>query len=177
MKTKEFIKKVKELGYEVKENHDSLWLIDPNNNLDSTFDDWFVYVYTQKPSSFEYDIAFTNIDNPNLKKVVLLTIDYSFTPINERKEEAKFKVHLLPGAYGWLNNDRSTNDVYATDDDADKYYQTTFTNNQYNEIRSKMLAKGYVLPEYDKNNTTTFVPVEDGEDEWNLIHSRGEFMI
>lgn len=161
MKTKEFIKKVKALNYGITEEAEATYIHEPLKNWRS----WILNIDELDTASFEFDKEDSDLKHPDLPKLMKLAVDYILTLIDERKEETKFRVHLLPGEYGWLNNDRSTNDVYATDDDADKYYQTTFTNNQYIEIRSKMLAKGYVLPEYDKDNKTTFVPVEDKDND------------
>lgn len=161
MKTKEFIEKVEALNYGISKEAEATYIYEPLKNPTR----WLLKIDECATASFGFDKEDADLSHPDLPKVMKLAMDYIFTPIEERKEESKFRVHLLPGAYGWLNFYVQSN-LLGTSVEYENYdsIKSIFTKSEYAMIRSEQLAKGYVLPEFDQDNTTTFVPVEDGKD-------------
>ena len=91
MKTKEFIKGVNELGYQL------VTVRDKNDNLDETAifkDDEQIVVIWEKVtyaiSTIIDDLFMPTLENNNLEELYELCFEYAQTPVEDRKEEKKF---------------------------------------------------------------------------------------
>ena len=91
MKTKEFIKKVKELGFKI---------IRVGSHIDIMFNNFIVAgVYTDQMHVMTF-YSHEKLLLPNVDKLFELLVEYAETPPDEREEEKKFYLK-----HRWLNLD------------------------------------------------------------------------
>lgn len=85
MKTKEFIKKVKELGFEI---------IRAGSHIDIMFNDFVIAgVYTDQMHVMTF-YSHEKLLLKNIDKLFNLLVEYAKTPVDEREEEKKFYFYL-----------------------------------------------------------------------------------
>lgn len=150
MKTKEFIKRVAELGYGVeigyfnvcvKRLRPDLMLIAKVNKK---------YQYTAEMSSIYEE------EDENAKELFLLCAEYARTPIEDREEEKKFYLKIsgsfYTGDYVYLNFDKSTNNYWLHNNHQSNMYKTQFTQKEIDEIKEKFNTN---LEEFEQ------IPVEE----------------
>ena len=137
MKTKEFIKRVEELGYEINEKNflDSVICLIISNSFGIKVG----YVAINK--LFEMNIR---PDECMSKELFDLVVEYAKTPIKDREEEKKFLIqhkylvskNLLPVNLTW----NKLKDVYRSINlKVDNHiYQAQFTFKEYEEIKKKL---------------------------------------
>ena len=137
MKTKEFIKRVDELGFEINENN----YLDGTNYLviRDSFSVTMCHVAINK--LFEMDIRFSEYMSETL---VDLIVEYAKTPVEDREEEKKFYLRhrfltslLRDMKYSFINYDTKYNDIYLSSNEALDYVKTKFTLKDIEEIKEK----------------------------------------
>lgn len=133
MKTNEFIKRVKELGFEIKR---------AGSHIDIMFNDFVIAgVYTDRMHVMTFysheKLLLTNID-----KLFDLLVAYAKTPVDEREEEKKFYLRhrwFKPSPIYknylnyWLRNDEYWLDYKNESSEI----QTQFTLKEIDEIKEK----------------------------------------
>ena len=125
MKTSEFIKKINELGYNVKETEHSMIVRKEYTHL-AVIDKENIY-------GFKYFYH-------NDKDLFKLCVDYTSTPIEEREEEKKYylrKFNKKFYEYEYLNYNKYYNHWSLGDDIEDAQYKTKFTWNEIEKIKKK----------------------------------------
>ena len=134
VKTKEFIKRVEELGYRVEDTGFNLYLY--------SGEDLVAFVGKKKQYVLEIYNFFLK---QNAEALVDLCVEYAQTPIDEREEEEKFYLQKMKSfydvhydeRYAYLNIDKSI-DQYNLDN---KYqrddYQTQFTQKEIDKIKEE----------------------------------------
>ena len=140
---------------------------------DSDFGNYDVaYISPNDQWIFSIQPCFCHIKPKYIHTVWQAIFDYAATPIAEREDKPKFFVHLIDYKFGYLamttgqwgikpslvldTKDSVDDDGYNLNDN-----QAVFTELEYNKIRKYEFNKGYVLPEYDRQNTAMFEPVEE----------------
>lgn len=125
MKTKEFIKKINELGYNVKETEHSMIVRKEFTHL-AVIDKENIY-------GFKYFYH-------NDKDLFKLCVDYTSTPIEEREEEKKYYLRKFNKKFyenEYLNYNKYYKDWSLGDDIEDDQYQTKFTCSEIENIKKK----------------------------------------
>lgn len=133
MKTNEFIKKLNELGYNVKETEHSMIVRKEYTHL-AVIDKENIY-------GFKYFYH-------NDKDLFKLCVDYTSTPIEEREEEKKFYLIKIDTKFyenEYLNYNKYYKHWSLGDDIEDAQYQTKFTCNEIENIKKKFNTE---LPEF-----------------------------
>lgn len=130
MKTSEFIKKVKELGFNVIVSPYSI-LIDKGGTL-------LAIVETVK----EYKIETFNIFvEQKAKELFDICVEYARTPLSERKEEKKYYLRLkdafYASAYRYLNFDIDERAYVLHNNLEHKYYKMKFTQKEIDDIKKQ----------------------------------------
>ena len=133
MKTKEFIKRVEELGYDVK----------LRNNYIQIIRDEFVAVVVYM--NVMYSITFHQIIKTswnNGDKLFDLIVEYAKTPVEDREEEKKYYLRnrwlkLRPIDKNYLNHLIGTNEYWLDYDNETKNVKTQFTLKEIDEIKEK----------------------------------------
>lgn len=128
MKTKEFIKRVKELGYNCFTNGSYIFI--------SKGYPWMATIALHKM----YCITLYTDDN----KLGELCIEYARTPIEEREEEEKFYLQKIKNfyedyneEYAFLNLDINDNTFFLHDVEQDCDCKTQFTQKEIDEIKQE----------------------------------------
>ena len=88
MKTKEFIEKVKEMGFEVREYDIDIDVMNGNHDSICSVSTMFRFVLDTNWSSFEV------IEEKTREDLYRLAVEYAHTPLDERKEEKKYRYKL-----------------------------------------------------------------------------------
>ena len=133
MKTKELIKKVKELGFEI---------IRAGRHIDIMFNDFIVagvykdQMYVMTFYSHE-KLLLTNVD-----KLFDLLVEYAKTPVDERKEDKKFYLRHRwfkpsPIYKNYLNYWIGNDEYWLDYKNESKEIQTQFTLKEIDEIKEK----------------------------------------
>lgn len=135
MKTKEFIKRVEELGFEVMVFNNHIHILANNFTISVAYINRERAINTYKPIL---------IDFKNEDKLFDIMIEYAKTPIEDREEEKKFWIqhkfmvskNLLPVNLVW----NKLKDVYRSINlKVDSHiYQAQFTFKEYEEIKKKL---------------------------------------
>ena len=135
MKTKEFIKRVEGLGFEVKFFNNRIYILANNFTISVAYINRERAINTYKPIL---------IDFKNEDKLFDIMIEYAKTPIEDREEEKKFWIqhkfmvskNLLPVNLVW----NKLKDVYRSINlKVDSHiYQAQFTFKEYEEIKKKL---------------------------------------
>lgn len=171
MKTSEFKNQIVRLGLKFRTGDFNIYVV----GRPSRFEDWFVGVNRNHIGIIAVDSDYMDGTDSDYAAAIKIAVDYAFTPIAEREDKPKFFVHLIDYKFGYLamttgqwgikpslvldTKDSVDDDGYNLNDN-----QAVFTELEYNKIRKYEFNKGYVLPEYDRQNTAMFEPVE-AEDE------------
>lgn len=132
MKTKEFIKKVKELGFEI---------ISMGDHLDITFNEYIIagiYINQMYVMAFHPNegMLFKNLD-----KLFDLLVEYAKTPLNEREEEKKFylrhrQFNSKPIYKNYLNYWIGTNEYWLDYKNETAEVKTQFTEKEIENIKN-----------------------------------------
>lgn len=131
MRTKEFIKKVEELGYDVE--------LYPSHVVITTSNISVATVYTQKL----YEIntcSIVKVELTHKEELFDLIIKYAKTPIDERKEPKTYYLRhrWMDGAYGqFLNKNLEYNCCILEDKEDTWYKKSTFSLREIDEIKEK----------------------------------------
>ena len=152
MKTSEFIKEAEKLGFSVVVQEDAVYVRIFGFNkhwIMRIWNDFCGYIranFSEVPWKYDF------------KALYELAIEYAFTPIDERKNEPRFKVKLTP-----LSNSFDSLWIGARDDDLDVTSwldAVAFTPAQYHLFPDNHPEWKPFLHDYDPDNTAVFVPVE-----------------
>lgn len=149
MKTKEFIKQVRSLGYEVDIKHGEMRI------------SWYgkECVCIDLEHQFGIYIYWRNLGN-NAHRLFVICMEYARTPINAREKEEKYYLRLkdafYAAVYGYLNLDIDEKAYILYDRMSGEYYQTKFTQEEIDAIKEKYSTD---LEEFKQ------IPVEEIEDE------------
>lgn len=155
MKTSEFIKNIRELGFSLKNNHEVIRVYPDNPDWSC----WFVEIGNSAKGILTINTDDLDTVNQEHFKAFKLAVDYAFTPIDKREDEPKFKVRLTP-----LSNSLDSLWIGARNDDLDVTSWSdavAFTPTQYHLFPDNHPEWKPFLHDYDPNNTAVFVPVED----------------
>ena len=133
MKTNEFIKKVKELGYEIKRS---------GYNIEIMFNDFIVAgVYTDQMHVMTF-YSHEKLLLRNADKLFHLLVEYAKTPVEDREEEKKFYLrHRWMTTLGGFPKGLRINIVTGTADVEQMIplvrYKNQFTKKEIEEIKEK----------------------------------------
>lgn len=152
MKTKEFIQRVKKLGYEVDDKGTGMFLYNGND----------IIVFVSKEKQYKLETSnFSAVKNP--EKLFDLCVEYAKTPIEERKEEEKFYLQKIENfydayneKYAFLNLDMDDNIFFLSDIEQCDNYKTQFTQKEIDKIKEEQHTD---LSEFKQ------IPVEELENE------------
>ena len=132
MKTKQFIKEIKPMGFDVKDLENVIVIIDSN-------EDFIAKVSKVKFGGLATDYPeFYRLEHNTKLRLLDLLIEYAKTPIEDRKEEEKYYYRLKGfGDYEYYLNLDLEDDVpsklisgyFQT-----KYYQTQFTDAEFEAL-------------------------------------------
>lgn len=153
MKTKEFIRKAKELGYGVTANDMGVTIYDEIYNI-ARIDERRQRVLS----------IYGELKNRNAKELFDLCVEYAKTPIEERKEEEKFYLQKMKSFYDlgytktrsyltFIINDKK---YMLSDKKQNSSYQTEFTQKEIDKIKETQHTD---LSEFKQ------IPVEEIENE------------
>lgn len=137
MKTKEFVKKVEELGYKVKAYDFTYNII--NNGLKLSSIDKFIPMRIST-NYYEHD----KLCDEDKEKLFNLIVEYARTPIEDRKEEKKFylKHRFLTSLlgdmnYSFINYNAKYNEIFLSNKESLGYTKTQFTLKEIEEIKER----------------------------------------
>lgn len=144
MKTKEFIKKVKELGYETFEGVNMLYIRVNGITLG--------FVGLKKMYYMNLEVE--------LKGLFDLCVEYAKTPLTEREEEEKFYLKKMESFYdenydeenAYLNFEMSDGDFLLESINENNAYKTQFTQKEIDKIKEEQHTD---LSEFEQ------IPVEE----------------
>lgn len=150
--TKEFIRKVKDLGFDIETGLIGwIWIADERD----------VVAVAERNEMYKINtddnVAFNKVATNKRKKLFDLLVDYASTPLEEREEQErfflKFKIEI-GGKYKYLNYYKEE-DVLTLDNSLETSgVQTRFTDKELEELKEKF---GVTLSDFEK------IPVEDKE--------------
>lgn len=134
VKTKEFIKRVEELGYRVEDTGFNLYLY--------SGEDLVAFVGKKKQYVLEIYNFFLK---QNAEALVDLCVEYAQTPIDEREEEEKFYLQKMKSFYehvydekdNFLNFGKSRNIYFLFNNDQCDDCQTQFTQKEIDKIKEE----------------------------------------
>ena len=131
MKTKEFIKRVEELGYDV-ELYPSHVFIKTSNISVAT-------VYTQRLYEI-YTRSIVKVELTHKEELFDLIIKYAKTPIEEREEPKKYYLMhkwIQKNDYNYLTIDLDDTTYYLDDIEGYDWSENKFTHEEIDEIKEK----------------------------------------
>lgn len=138
MKTKEFIKRVEELGYSFSSSYYCWEIRNKKNHLIAVVSKDVLYKIST--DSAYWDV----IPDEDKNKLLELIVEFASTPVEDREEEEKFLIqhkylvskNLLPVNLAW----NKLKDVYRSINlKVDNHiYQAQFTFKEYEEIKKKL---------------------------------------
>lgn len=141
MRTKEFIKKVEDLGFNIEEYFDTYC---------SEYDSYEIFldfnlvavVFKNCMYSFSTDkISFDELDNDLKTTLYHLIRNYAETPIEEREEEKKFYLEHIWMNRDWdfcyLNFNNDTKSYALSTIEENKFYKTQFNLKEIKKIKEK----------------------------------------
>lgn len=131
MKTKEFIEKVKRLGFRLVEDGVGVAVYDKEMTYE------LASVSDMHEKRFELDLDVVDLTESEQESLMKLVVEYGATPLSkrevERKYEKRWHIHLSRGGSEYLNQDKETG-FYELDT---KYeindYKTKFTRSEIGE--------------------------------------------
>lgn len=132
MKTKEFIKKVEELGLRVKNCYKAFEISNATNQI--------AFVEEEKTLAFSTTFyKYYDLDEEIKEKLFDLLVEYARTPIEEREEEKKYYLRhrwlcdYTKHSFKFLNK---VNDAYSINDDFETaQVKTEFTQKEIDNIK------------------------------------------
>ena len=151
MKTSEFIKRVEELWFSVKEKKYTVtggaWLIVCEGEHTEIMG-------IEKDIRFLIDTNYENfidLDDDLQKELFDLAVEYSRTPVEERKEEKKYYVKLpwLGEDSKYLNRNKSTGTYITAMKNEYLYYQTKFTMEEIEKLKEKYNLDSFEIVEVE----------------------------
>lgn len=138
MKTKEFIQKVEELGYLIKDCYVYWQIRNKENSVVAIVDKNVLFKFSTDFNDWDY------ILDDDKDKLLSLIVEFARTPSEDREEEEKFLIqhkylvskNLLPVNLVW----NKLKDVYRSINlKVDNHiYQAQFTFREYEEIKKKL---------------------------------------
>ena len=142
MKTKEFISKMNELaGAEIDSSNTVI-------NIDFPAGETVGWVSIHDFGAVDTSgIALNNMKNK--EEVVKLIFEYALTPLDEREDELKFRVRMLPNKLGFLNFSKISGDCFVDDGRVIPNIQTIFTKSEYDKLQQKYHDW---LPKFDEKD-------------------------
>lgn len=158
MKTSELVKELEQYG---KVEVDSHWV-----TLRTNGQGIIAHVDGEQQFNMCTNYAEFNELNAHVKSSLFSLLSrYVMTPVDQRKDEPRFKVRLWHDGDYWLNfSHREDGDYILLSDSAPTlHHQTVFTKAQYATLRDSGVEFVSYLPPYDSENTDVFVPVEVGD--------------
>ena len=144
MKTKEFIEKVEELGFDVEvKSIDDFIKIEHKIVIRNKENKCVVSaLWTEK--NYEFDNrweSFTKLTEETKKQLFDLLVEYSTTPIKEREEEKKYYLKhkfIQNEVYSFHLNYKMKDKFYTINNDIENYeYKTKFTKQEIEELKEK----------------------------------------
>lgn len=145
MKFSELKSKVEDLGYWVSVDNDAT--IIGTNSHHSLY-----MIKNDQCGLMSYYSDATYLEFGSLLALQKLAYKYSRTPINEREDELKFRVKMLPeivNCYAYLNQSKRSKNIFLDDSDENDYVQTIFTNSEYEKLQQKYHEW---LPKFDEKD-------------------------
>lgn len=143
--TKEFIRKVKDLGFDIETGLIGwIWIADERD----------VVAVAERNEMYKINtddnVAFNKVATNKRKKLFDLLVDYASTPLEEREEQErfflKFKIEI-GGKYKYLNYYKEE-DVLTLDNSLETSgVQTRFTDKELEELKEKF---GVTLSDFEK---------------------------
>ena len=88
----------------------------------------------------------------NREQIIKLLFEYALTPLDEREDELKFRVRMLPGKFNYgtyLNQDKHNKNIFLTGLAETDDTQTVFTKSEYNKLQQKYYDW---LPKFDEKD-------------------------
>lgn len=134
MKTKEFIKRVEELGYLFHNYKNAVVIYGMNQKYAAQV--W-------KDKRYKLDMCSENIDDLQEKvkgELFDLLVEYARTPLDEREEEKKFYLKhrwLRSRSKNMIVNKDCLDEYFLSDEFQSDDYQTQFTEKEIDEIKEK----------------------------------------
>ena len=131
MKTKEFLKKVEELGYIVEEGIASynIRLYKELGGLIATLN-----------KKDQYRMLFFTKPGNDIEKLFKLCVEYAWTPLGEREEEKRYYLRKINKKFyegEYLNHDINYNRWFLGDNTEHVQYKTKFTWKEIEDIKKK----------------------------------------
>lgn len=130
MRTKEFINKVKELGYDIDISMEDV-IIKQNG---------CIFVIISRRSAYTMS-SYTVFGAKHADELLDLCVDYVKTPIEEREEEKKYCLRLKDDfykiTYAYLTRDIRNGDYFSFGKHELKGTQNKFTQKEIDEIKKK----------------------------------------
>lgn len=143
MKTKELIDKIKN-GYDYTVSFDG------TINIRNAFRGDLLAIVSKEKFGIvnTFYSAFENmVDSSDLAKILL---EYALTPLDEREDEPKFRVRMLPKRVNYnayLNQGKQN--IFFDDSDETDDVQTIFTKSEYDKLQQKYQDW---LPKFDEKD-------------------------
>lgn len=151
--TKEFIRKVKDLGFDIEIGLIGwIWIADERD----------VVAVVERNEMYKINtddnVAFNKVATNKRKKLFDLLFDYTSTPLEEREEKERFFLKFAPlgdgGCLNYLNYNSSLNCIGLNDCYQTPMCKTQFTQKEIDEIKEKF---NVTLSDFEQ------IPVEDKE--------------
>jgi hypothetical protein len=158
MKDKEFVKKIKALGYKIQKTTPS------GVYFQITDMDGSVLLWVAREATFSInnqDVSFGELSFDEQSNLMKVALKYIATPIDDRKEEPHFKVKIFPGS------DLNVTDWFLGEGKGQSLRTSVnalvFTPDSYQEYCNNHPGWLAFLPDYVAENTDSFIPVESGD--------------
>lgn len=130
MKTKEFIKKIEKMGYDIEIAYDTIRVTYAGGIL--------ARIDKVKPYTLDTKATF---EVKHVKELFDLCVEYASTPIEEREEEKKYYLRLKDDfykiTYAYLTRDIRNGDYFSFGKHELKDTQNKFTQKEIDEIKKK----------------------------------------
>ena len=129
MKTKQLIKEVKSMGFDVVESHYLLTILDDNETLiGAVSKEEFAGLVTNYPGFYRLDY------NSKIRLLNLLS-KYAKTPIEDREEEEKYYLRQKGiGSWSFLNFNITSQEYTVSGKKDDYTYKTQFTQSEIDSM-------------------------------------------
>ncbi|GAX06967.1 hypothetical protein IWT25_02315 [Secundilactobacillus pentosiphilus] len=170
MKTSEFLKEVKSLGFSAFVDEQKYVYV----SIQSYGDDWFICVGNDCTGNIDIDAGYFKNNGEDFEKITKLAVDYAFTPVSEREDEPKFCVAVSPSYYKdesvWYLGSRKAGYANETGKSIEWYGTEGACAHEFTPKSYAKFLKDYpewrpFLPDYDPDDRDRFVPVPMEEDE------------
>lgn len=123
MKTKQFIKGIKAMGFDVKELHYNLAIYEGNDYT-------LAHVSKKEVGVLATDFPhFYRLEHDRKLNLLYLLIEYAITPIEDREEEKYY--YRLKGMGHYLHYDLGLNKSYLVDYPDSSIFKTQFTDAEF----------------------------------------------